>query len=112
MILVIRRNNMHLLNVGLLIVAICCHFMTGVKIFTDIKVSTLVFASLMLALAGLISGYVVFTSVYSLLMILMAIIIHWLSKRKIIKQVTNMGMFYVNLSSLPAIVYLVQWINS
>lgn len=112
MILVIRRNNMHILNVGLLIAAICCHFMTGVKIFTDIKMSAVVFASLMLVLAGLISGYVFLTSVYSFLMIIMAIVIHWLSKRKIIKQVNNMGMFYVNLSSLPAIVYMVQWINS
>lgn len=112
MILVIRRNNMYILNAGLLIAVTCCHFITGVKIFTDTKRDVMVFSSLMLVLAGLISGYVVFTAVYSLLMIIMAIVIHWFSKRKSIKKVNNMGIIYVNLSSLPTIVYLAQWINS
>lgn len=111
-ILVIRRNNMSIFNVGLLIVATCCHFITGVKIFMDVKMSAIAFSSLMLVLAGLISGHVVFTSAYSLLMIFMAAIIHWLSKKKRIKKVNGMGIMYVNLSSLPTIVYLAQWIGS
>ncbi len=74
--------------------------------------SAMAFSSLMLVLAGLISGYVVFTSAYSLLMIFMAVIIHWLSKKKRIKKVNGMGIMYVNLSSLPTIVYLAQWIGS
>lgn len=103
---------MSIFNVGLLIVATCCHFITGVKIFTDVKMSAMAFSSLMLVLAGLISGYVVFTSAYSLLMIFMAVIIHWLSKKKRIRKVNDMGIMYVNLSSLPTIVYLAQWIGS
>ncbi|CAI0936204.1 Uncharacterised protein [Serratia fonticola] len=74
--------------------------------------SAIAFSSLMLVLAGLISGHVVFTSAYSLLMIFMAAIIHWLSKKKRIKKVNGMGIMYVNLSSLPTIVYLAQWIGS
>lgn len=74
--------------------------------------SAVVFSSLMLVLTGLISGCVVFTSAYSLLMIFMAVITHWLSKKKRIKKVNGMGIMYVNLSSLPTIVYLAQWIAS
>lgn len=74
--------------------------------------SVMAFSLLMLVFAGIISGYVIFTAVYSLFMILMANIIHWLSKIKIIKEVNSMGIIYVNFSSLPAIVYLAEWINS
>lgn len=74
--------------------------------------SAMAFSSLMLVLAGLISGYVVFTSAYSLLMISMAVIIHWLPKKKRIRKFNDMGIMYVNLSSLPTIVYLAQWIGS
>lgn len=103
---------MNIFYIGILLMATYCHFITGTKIFIDVKQHVILFSSLMLVLAGLMSGYVFFTSAYSLSMILMAIVIHWLSKNKIIKEVKNMGVMYVNLSSLPTIVYLAKWIGS
>lgn len=109
---VIRRSNMNIFSIGFLIMATYCHFITGAIIFINVKKHVILFSSLILLLSGLISGYVVFTSLYSLLIILMAVVIHWFSKNKIIKGVKNMGVMYVNLSALPTIVYLAKWIGS
>ncbi|RJF57686.1 hypothetical protein D4100_02555 [Serratia inhibens] len=111
-ILAIKRDNViNLLHFSALAGSVLLYFRIGRFLFPELRKGLLIFSCLTLIISGVFSNQQIYTAFFSLIIVMVAMVIHWLKWHVVINGRGEFGVLYANFSFIPFLVFLIKHIG-
>lgn len=102
----------NLLHFSALAGSVLLYFHIGRFLFPELRKGLLVFSCLILIASGVFSDQQIYTAFFSLIIVMVAMVIHWLKWHIVINGRNEFGILYANFSFIPFLVFLVKHVGS
>ena len=102
----------NLLHFYALVGSVFLYFRVGRFLFPELRKGLLIFSCLILIISGVFSNQQIYTAFFSLIIVMVAMVIHGLKWHIVINGRGEFGVLYANFSFIPSLVFLINYIGS